>query len=135
RHGGSVGVVSIDLDHFKAVNDRYGHAVGDAVLVEAVKRMHDSMRAYDAVGRVGGEEFLVVAPDVDTAELAALAERVRDTIEHTAVVTTDGQALHVTASLGYAHSSGDEELDALLKRADEALYAAKRNGRNRTEAG
>lgn len=134
REGGSFGVVLLDLDHFKSVNDSLGHLAGDAVLKEAALRMKQAVRPYDTVGRWGGEEFLVVAPSSDMGGTLALAERIREAIQ-SAPITTQAGDVRVTASCGVAASTETNRLDpqSLLRLADEALYRAKERGRNRSE--
>lgn len=134
REGSRVGVILVDLDRFKLINDSHGHLAGDAVLQEAARRMRDSLRPYDKIGRYGGEEFLIVAPGDGPVQVQALAERIRDCIGATLVPTGAG-ALGVTASLGVAVSALDrrEDADTLIAAADAALYRAKRAGRNRVE--
>lgn len=135
RQKSRLGVVAVDLDHFKIVNDTYGHAAGDEVLKEAVRRMQSSIRSYDVLGRVGGEEFIVVAPEIEADELAMLAERMRRSVGDTPIPINVTTTVVVTASLGYAllHEGGDA--DTLTRRADTAVYAAKAAGRNTTAAG
>jgi two-component system, cell cycle response regulator len=134
REGGSFGLILLDVDHFKQVNDTYGHLAGDAVLKEAARRITGCVRPYDTLGRYGGEEFLVVAPSSDGLGTLALAERIREAIESPPIDTESG-SLCVTASCGAAISSSEKPLDslALLRLADEALYRAKEQGRNRSE--
>ncbi|HTW30040.1 MAG TPA: diguanylate cyclase, partial [Candidatus Sulfotelmatobacter sp.] len=134
REGGSFALVILDLDHFKTVNDTYGHLCGDEVLHEAARRLMASVRSYDTVGRYGGEEFLVVAPATDGRGALALAERVRRAIEAPAIITEAG-SVRITASCGVAVSECEHALkpDDLLRIADEALYRAKGRGRNRSE--
>jgi diguanylate cyclase (GGDEF)-like protein len=134
REGGAFGVVLLDLDHFKNVNDTLGHLAGDAVLKESALRIKQAVRPYDTVGRWGGEEFLVVAPSSDAEGTLALAERIREAIQSTPVTTQAGEA-SVTASCGVAASTESNRLDphTLLHLADEALYRAKELGRNRSE--
>jgi two-component system, cell cycle response regulator len=136
-----VAVALVDLDHFKRVNDTYGHAAGDSVLKEAATRMAGTVRPYDPVGRYGGEEFLVILPGCDEAGAQRTMERVRTSIAAAPVVTPGGE-LGISCSIGVACASLDIEVapellaraqQELLQRADEALYAAKRNGRNRVE--
>jgi diguanylate cyclase (GGDEF)-like protein len=134
RDGKQLGVVLLDVDHFKGVNDIYGHAVGDAVLKEVAGRLKNSLRVYEKVGRYGGEEFLVVAPDCNGCSVVTLAERVREWISG-AAINTGYEALPMSCSLGTAVSDAatKEDADAIIARADAALYRAKANGRNRTE--
>jgi diguanylate cyclase (GGDEF)-like protein len=135
RQGHAVGVIEADLDHFKLVNDTYGHPAGDAVLVEAVRGITRSLRTYDSVGRLGGEEFLVVAPDVDSFELAALAERIRVAITSAEVAVGEGEPVSVTASLGFTLSNSTDDDGSMLRRVDSALYRAKDAGRNQAVVG
>jgi len=128
-----VGVVLADLDHFKSVNDTYGHLAGDEVLRETARRMLASVREYDAVGRYGGEEFLIVLPGCDAAKTVKHAERIRARICGEPVHTTEG-VIAVTASMGAASNSEAIEVESLLRVADAALYRAKNAGRNRVEA-
>ncbi len=121
-----------DLDNFKRVNDGYGHAVGDAVLREAARRISATLRKYDSVGRYGGEEFLVVAPGCGMAEGAELAERLRACIGGEDIQVSSC-AIPATMSLGVAATCDVKQADQLLRVADEALYSAKNGGRNRVE--
>ncbi len=129
REGTTVGTVIADLDHFKEVNDTYGHLVGDAVLREAAQRITAAVRTYDAVGRYGGEEFLVVLSGYEEASDKE-AERIRQAVSAEPVSTAEGQ-IPVTISLGVASSGQAQDLEAMLRAADAALYQAKRGGRNR----
>ena len=133
RQGTATTVVMADLDHFKRINDTYGHLAGDEVLREIASRMRASVRKYDSVGRYGGEEFLIVAPGCDTECARGLTEGIRGQIAD-APVTFGGCLLPVTISMGAATLHGGlSGAAALIQTADEALYGAKRNGRNRTE--
>jgi two-component system, cell cycle response regulator len=134
RDGRSFGIVMVDVDHFKYVNDTYGHQIGDVVLQEVSKRMSASVRPYDFVGRYGGEEFLIVVPASVAAGLMSLAERIRKAIECEPVHTTAGE-IPITASFGVAVSTDSNPYEAqeLLRLADDALYRAKQHGRNRCE--
>lgn len=134
REGGSFGIVLVDLDHFKWVNDTHGHLVGDAVLQEVARRMAACVRPYDTVGRYGGEEFLIVVPTSDSAGTMRLAERVRKAIESPPITTSAGE-IQITASLGVAVNNAPIPVDpqVLLHQADDALYRAKNDGRNRSE--
>jgi diguanylate cyclase (GGDEF)-like protein len=134
REKGSFGVILIDLDHFKNINDTYGHLCGDDVLEEAARRMVSCVRPYDTVGRYGGEKFLLVAPSSDDIGTMGLATRIREAICSIPFDTKVGP-LSVTASFGAVISRTEPHLDsqALLHLADEALYRAKNLGRNRAE--
>lgn len=134
REGGRLSVMILDLDHFKNINDTYGHLCGDQVLCEAARRIAACVRTYDTVGRYGGEEFLVVAPATDGAGALALAERIRQSIEQTPI-ETDAGPTRITTSCGVASNNCGNRISAsgLLKLADDALYQAKALGRNRSE--
>jgi two-component system cell cycle response regulator len=127
-------LVLMDIDHFKYVNDTYGHQSGDDVLKEAARLVAGAIRPYDTVGRYGGEEFLVVAPAADEAGAAGLAERMRLSIQSASISSAIG-TIFITASFGIAVSPGDDPIapGALIQMADEALYLAKEHGRNRCE--
>ena len=135
RDGGKGGVTIVfgDVDHFKKVNDTYGHAVGDEVLREVARRLTDAVRSYDAVSRYGGEEFLVVLNGCRTAQGANRAEHMRHAMYDRAVKTTS-QAVAISMSFGVAGTDDWAELNAgqLIHEADVALYRAKELGRNRT---
>jgi diguanylate cyclase (GGDEF)-like protein len=128
-------VVLADLDEFKKVNDTYGHLAGDTVLVEFARRMGDTVRSSDAIGRWGGEEFLILLPGARLDAAIALAEKVRLRLAESAVLAGD-RAIPITASFGVACSDALTALgvDALVEAADQALYQAKAHGRNRVEA-
>ena len=133
REGKAVGVLLGDLDHFKNVNDTFGHLAGDAVLREAAQRMSASVRSYDAVGRYGGEEFLILlAGCEDDNDIMKQADRIRSLVAADPVQTAEG-AIPITLSLGAASSKEYHEIEAILRAADAALYRAKRTGRNRVE--
>lgn len=136
RQGMPVAIVMADLDSFKHVNDTHGHAMGDEVLQKVSKRIRESVRRYDSVGRYGGEEFLIVLPGCDRSNAVAHAERIRATVGHV-VVGTPTAEIRPTLSLGVAvfdkHSNPDTF--NLVQVADVALYRAKHGGRNRVEFG
>lgn len=134
RMGRSLGVLMIDADHFKSVNDRFGHGGGDKVLLALADGIRGTLRAGNVIGRVGGEEFVVLAPDTALDEALVLAERIRHTIECTPLLV-DGHLLQLTVSIGAAATlPGERDVTRLLQRADTALYEAKRAGRNRVMA-
>jgi diguanylate cyclase (GGDEF)-like protein len=134
REGTPVGVIMADLDHFKRVNDTYGHIVGDAVLSAAANKMLSLFRSYDAIGRYGGEEFVIILPGCDGKSIAGIAERLRKTIGDELMDTPAGM-IAVTMSLGVAVSGKEKRQDVKshVHAADLALYRAKTNGRNRVE--
>jgi diguanylate cyclase (GGDEF)-like protein len=130
--GEPVGVLLGDVDHFKAVNDTYGHATGDAVLRDLAHALRTHLRAFDLAYRLGGEEFLILLPGADLAQSTEVAESLRTAIDDTTV----GDGKHVTISFGVSASLRGEgfEYDAVFAQADAALYAAKRAGRNLVRA-
>ena len=133
REGVSLGILIADLDHFKSVNDNYGHLAGDTVLREVTRRMQADMRPYDAVGRYGGEEFIILLPGCNGSDTREKAERLREGIFRNPVSTAAGN-LRVTVSIG-GTATVDWPVDTanqLLQMADLALYRAKEEGRNRT---
>ena len=128
-------VMMVDIDHFKLINDRFGHPAGDGVLCEVSRRLRASLRAYDIVGRFGGEEFLVVAPGCDVSPGLMRAERLREVVCAQPVILKD-LSINVAVSVGVASSPEPkpQDLESLLSAADKALYRAKEGGRNRVEA-
>jgi two-component system, cell cycle response regulator len=134
--GTETAVMLFDIDHFKHVNDRHGHPAGDQVLRELAGRALRQVRSVDLVGRLGGEEFIVVMPETSLAGAAIVAERVRAAVAEDLFTLADNcKTLPVTISIGVAVTgNGNDGLEDLLKRADDALYAAKNGGRNRVVA-
>jgi two-component system cell cycle response regulator len=132
RHGRPLAVVMLDIDHFKAINDEHGHDIGDAVLVHVANRMAERLRHEDAIGRVGGEEFLVLLPDTGAHAAATVAESLRRAVAGEPVVA-GRRRIDVTVSAGWAVWR-DDDADELVRRADIALYAAKAAGRNAVHA-
>ncbi|HEX6592909.1 MAG TPA: GGDEF domain-containing protein [Moraxellaceae bacterium] len=133
RAGAPLSVVMVDLDHFKHINDRWGHTTGDRALKAAAHVLMEAVRTTDGVGRYGGEEFMLVLTDTDRDGAHVLAERCRRMLEQVVVPAENGEQLHVTASLGLYCNIKDPGLDAdsLIRFADDALYRAKDSGRNR----
>ena len=125
-----VAVLLIDLDHFKNVNDVYGHPSGDEVLRVTCERLRASVRPADAVGRYGGEEFIVIMTSARREDVATVAERIRVSVS-SEPVGVDGHSIEVTCSVGYAIGTTDDPIGALINSADQALYQAKSDGRNR----
>ena len=126
-------VILADLDNFKDINDHFGHAVGDEALRRVTFLLSGLMRKEDSVVRYGGEEFLVILPGLEMARAIRVAERARSAVEAAPILLLD-RSIRVTLSLGVAERRPGEKRDALIGRADEAMYAAKRAGRNRVEA-
>ncbi|TSE38064.1 putative diguanylate cyclase YdaM [Tepidimonas fonticaldi] len=131
RLGAPLTLIMLDLDHFKAINDRHGHAVGDEVLRQTARYMAGSTRQTDRVARFGGEEFVLLLPDTSAEQAWHLADKLREGLARVCIPTL---GVPVTASLGVASVLGTESvtLEAVLHRADQAMYEAKRSGRNRT---
>lgn len=123
-------VILLDIDHFKAINDRFGHAAGDAALVAVSKVLSDSARDVDIVARWGGEEFLILLPETRLASALVMAERLRQAIAQVRV-PCDGGAISLTASFGVTHKAQHQNIDELISEADHYLYLAKKSGRNR----
>lgn len=133
RYGQPLSMLMLDLDHFKRVNDEYGHHVGDLVLKDAAALIHDSVRTTDYCARYGGEEFVVLLPYTGMKRAAALADRIRERISRHVFLADGGRPVHVTMSIGVGHVAADtpKSKQALICSADAALYKAKGDGRNR----
>ena len=129
RTGETLSIIILDIDHFKEINDNFGHQSGDRVLVKISSLLKDALRSTDTIGRWGGEEFLIICPDTDAGDAVKLAEMLRSLIE----TTNMGINNQVTSSFGVASSKGKTVIEALLSKADNALYEAKKSGRNRVE--
>jgi diguanylate cyclase (GGDEF)-like protein len=137
RHGSPMSLLMLDVDHFKRINDTWGHAAGDDVLRAIGKLLRESCRVYDVPGRYGGEEFCIVLPETKPGNTSVVAERIRKRLESTELAC-GGEPITVTASIGIAgmEAPADDEIlspAALIDRADRALYSAKSRGRNRIE--
>ncbi len=132
ENGKPLACLMFDIDHFKRVNDTFGHDVGDQVLYEVSRRASRNLRSFDLVARFGGEEFLVIMPDCDTDQAVVVAERLRQRIgEEPITVSNLDHPITVTVSVGVAISSAADGAEGLIRRSDEAMYQAKRTGRNR----
>jgi diguanylate cyclase (GGDEF)-like protein len=134
RYRDAFSCVILDVDHFKQINDRYGHATGDKVLSFVGRMLPKAVRSCDVVARWGGEEFVLALPSTPLQGAVLVAERARRALEEASVPATDGSVVPVTASFGVAQMTGGETIDQLIDRADRAMYAAKSGGRNRVEA-
>jgi diguanylate cyclase (GGDEF)-like protein len=134
RYGSPFSLLMIDLDHFKAVNDLYGHLGGDQVLCHFVSTVLAILRPSDLLGRIGGEEFAILMPQTTDRDAAAIAERIRTTVE-AETVTFEEQAISVTVSIGVTQwrPEHDQTIDSLFGCCDKALYAAKNAGRNQVK--
>lgn len=123
-------LIMFDIDHFKRVNDTYGHLVGDAVIIELSKRVQKVLRKSDILARYGGEEFIILLPNTDDADAYRIAERVREVVAMGDIVVED-QKISVTVSVGVSNKDSDDDLVELVKQADTSLYQAKNTGRNK----
>ena len=133
-HGETTGVLFFDVDHFKRVNDTYGHDVGDIVLAKTSAALKSQLRAQDVICRMGGDEFLVICPDTGLESAVVCAERVRRSVEDL-VISVDALVLKGTVSIGVSvRDAGMPDADALIKRADQGAYLAKQRGRNKVAA-
>jgi len=129
RYGTPLSLIIFDIDHFKSINDTYGHLIGDSVLMEIANLIKNNIRSTDIFARWGGEEFVILAPNINKEQAKMLAEKIRKLIAHHRFKYVD----HVTVSLGVTEFMPTDTKESFIKRADEALYLAKRKGRNRVE--
>jgi diguanylate cyclase (GGDEF)-like protein len=134
RYGWPFGVAFVDIDHFKQVNDTYGHDTGDDVLKMISRTLLNSLRPFDFLGRWGGEEFVVSITYVSGDELSTVANRIRSLAEHS-ILSVPGSQLQVTVSIGVTPARPEDTPEALVKRADELMYRSKEAGRNRVTIG
>jgi diguanylate cyclase (GGDEF)-like protein/PAS domain S-box-containing protein len=133
RYGSPLSLAMLDLDHFKDINDTYGHKVGDTVLEQFARICRQALRESDIMGRTGGEEFAILFPETTLPEALDVAERLRETVAATHIPLEHGLPIQATVSVGVASfANADVNIDVFMNRADAALYEAKRGGRNRT---
>lgn len=130
RHGYPISLVMLDVDHFKGINDQYGHATGDEALRTLARCCKETRRPGDLVGRLGGEEFVLLLPHTDGSEAKAIADRLRNLVQAQQIENTEGTGISITFSAGAAEAKPDEFLEQFMHRADTAIYAAKQAGRN-----
>jgi len=134
RYQSPLSISMIDIDHFKRINDRYGHPVGDLVLKELVKILRSQLRPNDVLGRLGGEEFTITMVECDLQKAFAMIERLRKSIEQHSIMADDGTEVYFKISAGVAQLANETEgWESVMSRADQALYQAKKGGRNRVE--
>jgi len=133
RYNDALSVILLDVDHFKQINDRYGHAAGDLVLGSVARQLMNGIRNCDVVARWGGEEFVLALPSTPLDGAREVAERARRRLENANIETNEGTPIPVTASFGVAQVDSQESLEQLIDRADRAMYTAKSSGRNRVE--
>ena len=132
RYGRTVSLLMFDLDYFKHINDHHGHEGGDRAIVAFARLLAEALRSADFAARIGGEEFVLLAPELDVNGTAVLAERLRLAVSQLVITSPIGESIPLTVSIGVSWPQGDDtDMDAAMRRADEALYAAKNGGRNR----
>lgn len=131
RHGGALSVLMLDIDHFKRINDTYGHHVGDTVIQSLAAVCREQLRTLDVIGRLGGEEFAVTMSNADNAQAMHVAERLRQAIEAASVPLAQGLPVRFTVSIGITTLQKDPtNMETLLDQADQALYRAKNSSSN-----
>ena len=133
RYSEPLSIIMLDIDHFKRINDTYGHDIGDVALKFLASILKNNVRASDIIARWGGEEFIILLPKTELKQAYKVAEKIRRIVEMSTIELPDGERLRFTISLGVSSFAGYEDLEELIKQADIALYEAKRKGRNRTE--
>lgn len=133
RLSGPCCIVLVDIDHFKKINDKFGHAAGDKVLAAISHFIIDNMRPYDSMCRYGGEEFMICMPATTLEAAQTVIERIREGLSKKKIAVSDANFITITASFGIAPMSAKEELKVTIDHADKALYRAKADGRNKTE--
>lgn len=131
RYQHALALLIFDIDHFKRINDTHGHDGGDLVLKQLAQSVNESLRELDVLARFGGEEFIVLLPELTTRQARSVAERLRRQIAAMQITLPDGETINITVSIGFAMLTPTEQhLDGLIKKADLALYQAKEQGRN-----
>jgi diguanylate cyclase (GGDEF)-like protein len=131
REGSRLGILWLDVDRFKDINDQFGHAVGDQAIKVIARLIEQTVRTYDAVSRWGGDEFLVLLPQANQISLDVLGERLRSEVEQCTAVTSDtGEVIRLSVSVGGHLQEADDTIDAMLRRGDQALFSAKAQQRN-----
>ena len=130
RYNHPLSLILLDIDFFKKINDTYGHDVGDLVLKTVSQIVLENIRKSDLFARIGGEEFAILLPDTSKDKAILVAEKLRETIEKTPIILPNGKQIKVTISLGVTSLKKDDNESSFIKRADEALYDAKKSGRN-----
>ena len=131
RYSNDLSIFMMDIDHFKQVNDRYGHKIGDSVLKKLAQVCLNTLRTVDILGRIGGEEFAILLPETNMAEALEVAERLRQEIASSRLPLEEGLPVQFTVSIGVSSlATSDDNIDVLLNAADKALYKAKEAGRN-----
>lgn len=131
RYNWKFGILFIDIDHFKPINDQYGHKLGDIALKEVASTIQQTLRQFDLVGRWGGEEFIAVSVNVDSEILFSVAERIRKQVEKIEIPATDNTKIKLTVSMGATVAEQDDTFESLIERADKLMYKSKNDGRNR----
>ena len=134
RYKAPVSILMLDIDHFKTINDTYGHAVGDRVLYRLGRLCQTAIREIDFIGRIGGEEFAICLRETTIEGAIELGERLINEIAYTEITLLDQKSINITVSIGAAElTQHDDSVSDIMKEADEALYLAKRNGRNQLQ--
>lgn len=134
QHGYPFGLLFLDIDHFKAVNDTYGHEMGDQALRNIAATLSSNLRSADTCGRWGGEEFIVILADTDATALLRVAEKLRTLVERSTFMAEDREVI-ITASIGATLVGKNDTVKTIIKRADTLMYQGKLNGRNRVTVG
>ena len=129
RYGWPFGVLFVDIDHFKKINDQYGHNVGDRVLKMVGKTMSNSLRTFDVIGRWGGEEFIVILVNVDEEHMVSVADRLRVLVQQSSI-SLDNEYVRATVSIGASRAVSGDDPESILERADKLMYKSKEAGRN-----